>query len=76
MREAKVYENNLYNCDVRNANNLEEIYSARREWLKKGAYNYNQLLNKTQISDLLTNNLIAIEGLEEITEEDLKNLPY
>lgn len=35
MREAKVYENNLYNCDVRNAENLEKIYDARREWKER-----------------------------------------
>lgn len=74
MKEAKIYENNLYNCDVRSANNLEEIYSAREDWLKKGIYSYNQLLNKEQILELLENNLVAIEGLEEVTEEDLKHL--
>ncbi len=73
MREAKVYENNLYNCDVRSAENLEQIYDTRRDWLN-GSYNYNQLLNKEEISGLLCNNLIAIEGLEEINEEDLKKL--
>lgn len=73
MREAKIYENNLYNCDVRNAENLEKIYDARREW-KDGKYNYNKLLNKNEIYSLLDNNLVAIEGLEEVTEEDLKNL--
>lgn len=73
MREAKVYENNLYNCDIRNAENLERIYDARREW-KDGKYNYNKLLNRDEIYDLLDDNLLAIEGLEEVTEEDLKNL--
>lgn len=73
MREAKVYENNLYNCDVRNAENLEKIYDARREW-KDGKYNYNKLLSKDEIYTLLENNLVAIEGLEEVTEEDLKKL--
>ena len=73
MREAKIYENNLYNCDVRNAENLEKIYDARREW-KDGKYNYNKLLNKNEIYNLLDNNLVAIEGLEEVTEEDLKKL--
>lgn len=73
MREAKIYENNLYNCDVRNAENLERIYDARREW-KDGKYNYNKLLNKNEIYNLLDNNLVAIEGLEEVTEEDLKKL--
>lgn len=73
MREAKIYENNLYNCDVRNAENLEKIYDARREW-KDGKYNYNKLLNKDEIYSLLDNNLVAIEGLEEVTEEDLKKL--
>lgn len=73
MREAKIYENNLYNCDVRNAENLERIYDARREW-KDGKYNYNKLLNKNEIYSLLDNNLVAIEGLEEVTEEDLKKL--
>lgn len=73
MREAKVYENNLYNCDVRNAENLEKIYDARREW-KDGKYNYNRLLSKDEIYTLLENNLVAIEGLEEVTEEDLKKL--
>lgn len=73
MREAKVYENNLYNCDIRSAENLEKIYDVRRDW-KDGNYNYNRLLNKNEIYDLLKDNLVAIEGLEEITEEDLKNL--
>lgn len=73
MREAKVYENNLYNCDVRNAENLERIYDARREW-KDGKYTYNKLLSKDEIYNLLENNLVAIEGLEEVTEEDLKKL--
>ena len=73
MREAKLYENNLYNCDLRSAENLEQIYDARRDWAK-GFYNYNKLLNKEKISELLTDNLIAIEGLEEINEEDLINL--
>lgn len=73
MKEAKVYENNLYNCDVRNAENLEKIYDARREW-KDGKYNYNRLLSKDEIYTLLENNLVAIEGLEEVTEEDLKKL--
>lgn len=73
MREAKVYENNLYNCDVRSAENLEKIYDARRDWLN-GRYNYNKLLNVDEISVLLNDNLVAIEGLEEINEEDLKKL--
>lgn len=73
MREAKIYENNLYNCDVRTSENLEKIYEARRDWTK-GIYNYNQLLSKTEITELLQNNLVAVEGLEEINEEDLKNL--
>lgn len=73
MREAKVYENNLYNCDIRNAENLERIYDARREW-KDGKYNYNKLLSRDEIYGLLDDNLIAIEGLEEVTEEDLKKL--
>ena len=42
MRDVKIYENNLYNCDVRSAMNLDEIYDARREWLA-GNYNYTQL---------------------------------
>lgn len=73
MREAKIYKNNLYNCDVRSANNLEEIYDARRDWTN-GMYNYHQLLSKEAISKLLEENLVAVEGLEEINEEDLKNL--
>lgn len=73
MREAKIYENNLYNCDIRSAENLEQIYNVRRDWTN-GKYNYNRLLNKTEIYDLLKDNLIAIEGLEEVTEEDLKIL--
>lgn len=73
MREAKVYENNLYNCDVRSAENLEKIYATRKDWLN-GAYNYNRFLNKNEISELLSDNLIAIEGLEEINEEDVKKL--
>lgn len=71
MRDVKIYENNLYNCDVRSAMNLDEIYDARREWLA-GNYNYNQLLNKSDITNLLDQNLIAVEGLEEINEEDVK----
>ncbi len=73
MREAKIYENNLYNCDVRSAENLEKIYDARRDWVN-GSYNYNKLLNKNEIRELLNNNLVAVEGLEEINEEDLNNL--
>lgn len=73
MREAKVYENNLYNCDVRSAENLEKIYDARRDWLNE-RYNYNRLLNVDEISVLLNDNLVAVEGLEEINEEDLKKL--
>lgn len=73
MREAKIYENNLYNCDVRSAENLEKIYDARRDWVN-GSYNYNKLLSKNEIRELLDNNLIAVEGLEEINEEDLNNL--
>lgn len=73
MREAKIYENNLYNCDIRNAENLEKIYDARRDWVN-GSYNYNKLLNKNEIRELLDKNLIAVEGLEEINEEDLNNL--
>ncbi len=73
MREAKVYKNNLYNCDVRNAENLERIYDARREW-KDGKYNYNKLLSRDEIYSLLDDNLVAIEGLDEVTEEDLKKL--
>lgn len=73
MREAKVYENNLYNCDVRSAQNLEQIYATRRDWLN-GTYNYNKLLSKNEISELLNDNLVAVEGLEEINEEDLQKL--
>lgn len=73
MREAKVYENNLYNCDIREANNLDQIYSARRDWVN-GIYNYNKLLSKNEIAELLNNNLVAVEGLEEINEEDLNKL--
>lgn len=71
MREVKTYENNLYNCDVRSALNLTEIYDTRREWIK-GNYNYNKLLNKSEISQLLDKNLVAVEGLDEINEEDVK----
>jgi len=73
MREAKIYENNLYNCDVRSAENLEKIYDARRDWTN-GIYSYNKLLSKKEITNLLENNLVAVEGLEEINEEDLKML--
>ncbi len=73
MREAKVYENNMYKCDIRSAENLEKIYDARREWTK-GIYNYDKLLSKNEIAELLSDNLIAVEGLEEINEEDLKNM--
>ena len=73
MRKAKVYENNLYNCDVRSAKNLEQIYDTRRDWSNE-IYNYNQLLSKEKISELLADNLIAVEGLEEINEEDLIKL--
>lgn len=73
MRQAKIYENNLYNCDVRSAENLEKIYDTRRDWLN-GKYNYNQLLSKEQLQNLLDDNLIAVEGLEEINEEDLSNM--
>lgn len=73
MREAKVYENNLYNCDIRSAESLEKIYDARRDWVN-GSYNYDELLSKEEIRNLLNNNLVAVEGLEEINEEDLNNL--
>ncbi len=73
MREAKVYENNQYKCDVRSAENLDQIYDARREWVN-GIYHYDQLLNKSQITELLKDHLVAVEGLEEINEEDLMNL--
>ena len=73
MRVAKVYDNNLYNCDVRSAEDLEKIYDTRSEWLN-GNYNYNKLLSKNEIFKLLNDNLIAIEGLEEINEEDLNGL--
>lgn len=73
MREAKIYENNLYNCDIRSAENLEKIYDARRDWVN-GSYNYNKLLNKEEIKNLLECNLVAVEGLEEINEEDLNKL--
>ncbi len=73
MRKAIVYENNLYHCDVRSAENLEKIYDTRRDWLN-GIYNYNQVLSKEQIQGLLDDNLVAVEGLEEINEEDLQNL--
>ena len=73
MRKAIVYENHLYNCDIRSAENLEKIYDARRDWLQ-GNYQYDQLRNKNEIVQLLSKNLIAIEGLEEINEEDLKSL--
>lgn len=73
MRQAKVYENNLYKCDIRSAENLEKIYDARRDWVN-GFYNYNKLLNKDEIRNLLNDNLVAVEGLEEINEEDLNNL--
>ena len=73
MREAKVYENNRYKCDVRSAENLDQIYDARREWVN-GIYHYDQLLNKSQITELLKDHLVAVEGLEEINEEDLMNL--
>ncbi len=73
MREAKVYDNNMYKCDIRSAENLEKIYDARREWTN-GIYNYNKLLSKNEIAELLNDNLVAVEGLEEINEEDLKNM--
>lgn len=41
---------------------------------KNGKYNYNRLLSKEEIYNLLNDNLVAIEGLEEVTEEDLKKL--
>lgn len=73
MRQAKIYENNLYKCDVRSAENLEKIYDTRRDWVN-GIYHYEQMLNKEQIRELLDNNLIAVEGLEEINEEDLNQM--
>ena len=75
-REAKLYNKdniNYYNCDIRIADNLEHIYDARRDWVN-GKYNYNKLLTKEEIFPLLEKNLVAIEGLEEINEEDLNNL--
>lgn len=41
---------------------------------KNGKFNYNKLLSKSEISEYLVNNLVAIEGLEEVTEEDLKRI--
>lgn len=73
MREAKIYENNLYKCDIRSAENLEKIYDARRDWVN-GAYSYDKLLNKDEIKNLLECNLVAVEGLDEINEEDLNKL--
>ena len=73
MREPKVYENNLYYCDVRSANNLDQIYNARRDW-SNGIYHYDKLLSKNEISELLIHNLVAVEGLDEINEEDLNML--
>ncbi len=73
MREAKLYENNLYKCDIRSAENLEKIYDARRDWVN-GIYTYDKLLNKEEIRTLLDCNLVAVEGLDEINEEDLNKL--
>lgn len=70
MREAKFYENNQYKCDVRSAENLDKIYDTRRDWAN-GIYHYSQLLSKSAIAELLKDNLVAVEGLEEINEEDL-----
>lgn len=75
-KQPKVYEKDnhiVYHCDIRSAENLEKIYEARRYWVK-GLYEYTHLLAKEEIVTLLDTNLIAIEGLEEISEEDLKKL--
>lgn len=69
MREAVVYENNTYHCDVRSAESLDKIYDTRRDWLN-GLFHYNQVLKKSEIAELLKDNLVAVEGLEEINEED------
>lgn len=69
-KDGKTY----YQCDIRNARNLEEIYDARRSWTK-GVFSYTTLLEKSTIEKYLTGDyLIAVEGLEEINEEDLAKL--
>ncbi|MCI8482002.1 MAG: hypothetical protein HFJ27_02730 [Clostridia bacterium] len=73
MKEAILYENSLYRCDIRSAENLEKIYAARCDWIN-GIYYNDKLLSKEEIFNLLNNHLIAVEGLAEINEEDLKKL--
>lgn len=69
MKEAKIYDGNKYNCDVRSAENLDKIYDTRRDWTN-GLFEYNSLHTKAEIIELLKDNLVAVEGLEEISEED------
>lgn len=53
---------------------IQKEYTTQDVSGKNGKFNYNKLLSKSEISEYLVNNLVAIEGLEEVTEEDLKRI--
>ena len=53
---------------------IQKEYTMQDENGKNGKFTYNKLLSKKEILEYLVDNLVAIEGLEEVTEEDLKKL--
>ena len=65
----------LYYCDVRKPRNLSETAIIRDSWLKENAYDYRKFLTKDEIIELLNKNyLVAVEGLKEISINDIEKL--
>lgn len=65
----------LYLCDVKTASgNLATLCNIRKLW-SKGKYDYSIFLTKEEIRKMLDDDyLVAVQGLQEISESDLDKL--
>lgn len=65
----------LYKCDVKASNgNLSKLIEIRKYW-EKGIFEYDNFYTKSEIKNMLENNeLVAVQGLQEIDIDDLEKL--
>lgn len=65
----------LFHCDIRKVDgDVKLLYDIRKLW-EKGHYDYRDFYTKSEIEKLLEDNYyVAVEGLQEIDENDLEKL--
>lgn len=72
--EIEIIEDNinLYYCQL--VRGISAINETRQFFWNKGIYRYDTFLTKEEIKEKLKDYYIAVEGLQEITENDLVKL--